>query len=332
MAKKNASVMHHAVTSIMPTRAIYFGAPEVLARRQVLSGSMSARDAVDLWTRYPWQYAEILRLARHGIAACQEIDEEDLRELESVEQAIQRRAEKSILKFALENGVEGAGAIAHSGRLCRRMVQTLTRGGRGIASYRRIFRLEEERLADEFECPYHTADSLPSDCPRAPWWKWLFRWPSGLEHRDHLIGRKNVNRIAGMTAQERRVIDASGTAIECIETLLATTASRQDERAAADSAPLVTEDEQPALTAPLSALGVDEEEITILRALDKNKPRLMTAQQITGHSHIGEKTVRNRLLRLQASKLVDRPRGKNGGLIITDLGTAFLASLPPTAK
>jgi hypothetical protein len=74
--------------------------------------------------------------------------------------------------------------------------------------------------------------------------------------------------------------------------------------------------------------SVDDEDIFILRAMEKNKPRLMTAQQIAGHSHVGEKTVGKRLHELILKNLAIRPSGKNKAASITSLGTALLEKLP----
>jgi hypothetical protein len=76
---------------------------------------------------------------------------------------------------------------------------------------------------------------------------------------------------------------------------------------------------------------LDYEDIYILKTLNNGRPLLMSIGQISGASHVSEKTVGVRLNRLIEEKLASRPNGPKRGAIITPEGVAVLEKLPPLA-
>jgi len=72
------------------------------------------------------------------------------------------------------------------------------------------------------------------------------------------------------------------------------------------------------------AIGLDDEDVRILEALQKRAPLLLTQRQIEGHSGVSRKTISARLPRLLAAGLVRQPTGPKKGYTITGKGKALV--------
>ena len=74
---------------------------------------------------------------------------------------------------------------------------------------------------------------------------------------------------------------------------------------------------------------VDDEDVAILRFLEKWSPQLRTTYDIEAATKITRKTIGKRLVRMRELKFVDRPNGeKIWRAFITAAGKEFLAKLP----
>src|SRR5262249_44631723 len=71
--------------------------------------------------------------------------------------------------------------------------------------------------------------------------------------------------------------------------------------------------------------AVDEEDILILTALAKGRPRLLMLYDIEAEARLSRKTVSKRLKTMADAALIDWPRGPRGGVTITAAGLELLA-------
>jgi predicted transcriptional regulator len=74
---------------------------------------------------------------------------------------------------------------------------------------------------------------------------------------------------------------------------------------------------------------VDDEDISILRHLEKESPRLCDQYDLEVNVGLARKTIGKRLEYLIDNGLVEQPKGERGGAAITAKGRALLQSLPP---
>jgi hypothetical protein len=101
-----------------------------------------------------------------------------------------------------------------------------------------------------------------------------------------------------------------------------TQAALAGERQPAETAAPTSDD-----TSPNEQIALDDEDVNILNALKRNAPRLLSQEQIEGHSGVGRKTISKRLKALEAHGLISR-RGKKGGCTITQKGIDTMTKLP----
>jgi hypothetical protein len=82
---------------------------------------------------------------------------------------------------------------------------------------------------------------------------------------------------------------------------------------------------------PPAEPALDDEDLSILRALDKRPNLLLTRDQIAGWTSpaVGTKTIGKRIKGLLSHGLVKRPKGPKGGTAITENGRKLVESLRP---
>jgi hypothetical protein len=78
---------------------------------------------------------------------------------------------------------------------------------------------------------------------------------------------------------------------------------------------------------PARTVGIDTEDEEILKALEQNKPRLLTYVMIEGHSTVSRKTTGKRVPSLVNQGYVSRPKGPKSGVTITAAGEELLRTL-----
>ncbi len=81
------------------------------------------------------------------------------------------------------------------------------------------------------------------------------------------------------------------------------------------------------IVADVQPIALDDEEMKTLEALYDARPRLLTTYDLEPRTHISRKTVSSRLNRLIKLKLAERPKGPNGGAMITTTGIRLLEPL-----
>lgn len=74
-------------------------------------------------------------------------------------------------------------------------------------------------------------------------------------------------------------------------------------------------------------VAIDAEDESILAALLKNKPKLLTQEEIESESRVSRRTVSTRMANLLASSLVQQPRGPRSGTTIAPDGEAILTQI-----
>lgn len=86
--------------------------------------------------------------------------------------------------------------------------------------------------------------------------------------------------------------------------------------------------------APLALVGgnlevppVDDEDLSILRALEEATPRLLTRAQIASGSHVSERTISKRMPKLLDARLAVQPNGPHSGTTIGEAGKELLARI-----
>jgi hypothetical protein len=84
---------------------------------------------------------------------------------------------------------------------------------------------------------------------------------------------------------------------------------------------------QPPNTGP-GTMGVDKEDLLILRALKELHPRLLTQDQIESHSRVSRRTISSKMEHLRDThRLVGQPNGPKKGTTITQAGLELLKQL-----
>jgi hypothetical protein len=89
------------------------------------------------------------------------------------------------------------------------------------------------------------------------------------------------------------------------------------------AAPPTNRDGKPA-EPPGSIPAVDEEDVRILRALEKRAPVLLTQDEIEAESRVSRRTISNRIPRLLSEGLVVQPKGTKSGTTISHSGRQLL--------
>jgi predicted transcriptional regulator len=80
--------------------------------------------------------------------------------------------------------------------------------------------------------------------------------------------------------------------------------------------------------------SVDDEDVSILRVLEKRRPLRLTQDQIAAATkpRVSRRTVAERMPQLEKEGLVQQPRGKKQGYVITAKGSDLLRQIDSTTS